>query len=158
MTMDERKRFSYMVAVGITPASYTDHNPDVGLQDDSIPMYLVWDDGSDVQPHTQFSTVMNPLGCWSDSHWIRTPVGCIMQGGVEQEPDRRPADEPDPLLLYFVRPAMSPQIQQLSSRFRFWCLVLLPVLYLPLVNRMQRRSSLNRTLVITILMRARIRS
>jgi hypothetical protein len=70
LAMDERKRFSYMVAVGITPVSDTYHNPDVGLQDDSIPMYLVWDDGSDgsdVQPHTQFPTVMNPLGCWSDS-------------------------------------------------------------------------------------------
>jgi hypothetical protein len=48
--------------------SYTYHNPDVGLQDDSIYSYLVWDDGSYVQsfygakiirfrqPHTQFPT------------------------------------------------------------------------------------------------------
>jgi hypothetical protein len=32
--------------VGITPVSYTYHNPDVGLQDDSVLSYLVWDDGS----------------------------------------------------------------------------------------------------------------
>jgi hypothetical protein len=57
------------VSVGITPVSYTYHNLNVGLQDDSILSYLVWDDGSDVQsfygakiirfrqPHTQFPTL-----------------------------------------------------------------------------------------------------